>query len=432
MAVMNLQVTIQGVPAGILHQDEAGMMSFAYRKGYAGIPLSLSMPVSNRAYNQKVVRPYLFGLLPDSESQRMAIASEFDVKPNNPVALLFHIGRDCPGAVQFFPCDENGSVKDREVRREAYRPVLDHEIALRLKEIRTSDDDSWMGRDESWSLGGYQGKFALALRDGVWCACEGTAATTHIFKNGVRGYKLEALNEYVCMRTAQLCGIPTANVSYLTFEDEPALVIERYDRMRGIAGTIVRVHQEDCCQALGYMPNMKYTKDGGPSTASIIKLLGTTGEAAINIRQFTHMLFYNYAIGAPDAHAKNYSLLLGKAGGVLLAKMYDVASGLCYDELRKKGRLAMPIGGENRFGRMGRGAIERYAGKNDVEVAAIMERVGLDTSGCVETLASLVQRVPGAMEEVFDEAGKLPGVDELRSRLLGEVRELCETTLRQL
>ncbi len=70
-------------------------------------------------------------------------------------------------------------------------------------------------------------------------------------------------------------------------------------------------------------------------------------------------------IGAPDAHAKNYSLLLGVGGRALLAKMYDVASGLCYDELRRKGRLAMAIWGEHRFGRVGRGAIAKYAGRDD-------------------------------------------------------------------
>jgi serine/threonine-protein kinase HipA len=76
-------------------------MSFAYLDEYDGAPLSLSMPVANRTYGQAVVRPYLFGLLPDDERQRRAIAEEYDVRPNNPVALLSHIGLDCPGGVQF-------------------------------------------------------------------------------------------------------------------------------------------------------------------------------------------------------------------------------------------------------------------------------------------------------------------------------------------
>lgn len=429
MAVKDLLVTIQGVPCGIVHQNESGGISFAYFDDYEGVPLSLTMPVSNRTYGQRVLSPYLFGLLPDNQIQREAIAREFDVHPNNPVSLLSNIGRDCPGAVQFFPCDARGEVQEDLLQPETYRPLSEHEIALRLKDIKTSEADSWIGKNESWSLGGNQGKFALARIDGQWCSCEGRAATTHIFKNGVRGFMLEALNEFVCMRAARKCGIPVADVSYSMFEDEPALVVERYDRMRSESGRIIRIHQEDCCQALGCMPNQKYTMYGGPTTVDMLKLLDSTSEAAINLRTFTYVLFYNYAIGAPDAHAKNYSLLLGRDGAALLAKMYDVTSGLCYEELKRKGRLAMAIGGENRFGRVGAGAIARYAGKNDARIAAIMERAGLDAQECADIMAWLAQRVPKAMEQVIEESASLAGIEELRLRLLKEVCDNCERTL---
>ena len=59
----------------------------------------------------------------------------------------------------------------------------------------------------------------------------GSAPTTHIFKNGVEGFKLEALNEYICMRTASKVGIPTAKVEYRFFGGEPALIVARYDRL---------------------------------------------------------------------------------------------------------------------------------------------------------------------------------------------------------
>ena len=99
MARIDLCVLICEKIAGVLSQDERGIMSYRYSKEYSGPPLSASMPISNRTYGQNVVRPYLFGLLPDSEDQRRAIAYEFDCKPNNPVAMLSHIGLDCPGAV---------------------------------------------------------------------------------------------------------------------------------------------------------------------------------------------------------------------------------------------------------------------------------------------------------------------------------------------
>lgn len=67
------------------------------------------------------------------------------------------------------------------------------------------------------------------------------------------------------MRLAAECGISSARVEYLEFEDageiEPAIVIERYDRaFNGEA--VLRMHQEDFCQALGCLPENKYSMYG--------------------------------------------------------------------------------------------------------------------------------------------------------------------------
>lgn len=259
MAKMELAVLIYGELAGMLWQNEAGLFGFSYEPRYSGAPLSISMPVSNRSYGQDVVRPYLFGLLPDSERQRRALAKENGVSANNPVALLPCMGLDCPGAVQFCsPETLDGALN----RKGTYRILNDKDIAARLKSIRTDFDATWAGRDESWSLGGNQGKFALAWENGSWCECGGSSPTTHIFKNGVVGFKFEALNEFVCMRTAAKVGIPTAQVDYRLFGDEPALIVSRYDRILTPSG-VRRAHQEDLCQALGVMPEQKYTSDGG-------------------------------------------------------------------------------------------------------------------------------------------------------------------------
>ena len=428
MARIELFCIIEGVPAGLLWQDAAGLIFFRYADGYQGIPLSLSMPITNRTYGQKVVSPYLFGLLPDREEQRRAMAQEYGGRPNNAVALLAHIGMDCPGAVQFCHADE-GSLTNVLTRPGSYERLAEHEMALRLKELRLSADDSWLAEGEHWSLGGNQGKLALALRDGAWCSCQGAAATTHIFKNGVVGYRLQALNEYVCMRTATECCIDAAHVSYDHFEDEPALIVERYDRKEE-DGIVARYHYEDLCQSLSVMPSMKYTADGGPTTYDVLRLLASTGaDAARNLVAFTRQLFFNCLIGAPDAHAKNYSLRLGPQGSATLAPMYDVASALAYEGMARTGRLAMAIGGENRFGRVGSDAIGCYAtGGNDI-VKASMEAAGLDAAGCVDIMGHLAERVPQRMERVFEQNAHVPGMDELREHLLGPVTRNCAQTL---
>jgi serine/threonine-protein kinase HipA len=126
-------------------------------------------------------------------------------------------------------------------------PLADHHVACRLKALADNRGDSWYIGGEHWSLGGTHGKFALAWHGGWWCSCQGSAATTHIFKNGVAGYMLQALNEYVCMKLAARCRLRTAEVEYRLFEDEPALIVKRFDCVEE-GGKTNRLHHEDCAR----------------------------------------------------------------------------------------------------------------------------------------------------------------------------------------
>ena len=96
MASIYLQATINGQAAGTLWQDQHGIAHFTYESSYRGAPLSVALPLKNQSYHNTELLPYLFGLLPDSERQRSAIAREFGIRPNNAVAMLEHIGLDCP------------------------------------------------------------------------------------------------------------------------------------------------------------------------------------------------------------------------------------------------------------------------------------------------------------------------------------------------
>ena len=113
----------------------------------------------------------------------------------------------------------------------------------------------------------------------------------------------------------------------------------------------------------------------------------------------------------------------------MLAPMYDVASGLAYDSLRRRMRLAMSVGGENRVGRVGAGALERYVGAGDSKLAALLDRAGLTLASCRALMADLAQEVPVSMAEVFEESAGIPGADELREHLLEPVSANCRRTL---
>lgn len=425
-----LDVLIAGKLAGTLSQDGAGSLSFAYGRGYRGVPLSSSMPLSTRPYRDKAVLPYLWGLLPEDPAARRHVAADAGISPNNPFALLGVIGLDCPGAVQFVP---QGSDAYRDERLVA---VSGAEIARRLAKGRR-DGAGWIANDEHWSLGGQQSKFALRRMDGRWYSCEGSAATTHILKSGVRGLAHQALNEYVCMRLATSLGVPAASVEYLEFEGEggvePAIVIERYDRL--VEGdNVTRLHQEDLCQALGCLPDNKYTMYGGPNCAEALGLLTSTGPTAqANAAGFLQMLFLNYLLAATDAHAKNYSIMLAADGSHRLAPMYDVASIAPYVEEAKlkvkPPKLAMSIGGENRAGHVSANDLAKL-----VEQCGL-ERFGITAEGCRDLLALYAEEIPSKLAQEFDALEKTGSADaarELRGRMEEPIAQLCARSLKGL
>lgn len=420
MSSRQLVVLIAGQVAGTVTQGESGQLSFSYERNYDAVPLSTSMTVSNRAYPDSVVRPFLFGLLPDDPAVRRSLGERFGVSGNNPFDLLRHVGLDCPGAVQL--CPEEG-LEALAARRGSLEEISDEGIAKKLRHGKERASSSWTDPDEHWSLGGAQSKFALRLEEGKWHRCLGSAATTHIFKGGIVHLELQALNEFLCLKLARACGVPAARVEYLTFDGEPAVVVERFDRVRNARGEVVRIHQEDLCQALGVLPENKYAQYGGPSTPEVTALLlGLGSNERRNVLAFVEMLFFNYLVAAPDAHAKNYSLLFGGKGEMLLAPLYDVASMFPYVRPREKMRMAMSIGGENRIGHLSCAAVERFA------TGCGLVKVGLSASDCVEVACSLAEEIAGKIEGVFEQHAAINGVDELHERMAPKVVALCEAT----
>jgi serine/threonine-protein kinase HipA len=63
------------------------------------------------------------------------------------------------------------------------------------------------------------------------------------------------------------------------------------------------------------------------------------------VTAFADALLFNWLIAGTDAHAKNYSLLIGVQGHVRLAPLYDIASLLAYDHIDlRAAKLAMRVG----------------------------------------------------------------------------------------
>ena len=421
-----LHVILAGTPAGLLYREESGLLSFEYHPTYSGVPLSVSMPVSNRTYKDRVVRPYLSGLMPGNSAVRRRIANAWGVMPNDPFDLLSVVGLDCLGAVQF--CTED--TFERVVAGKGRLAKLsDSDIAKRLRGIQLESPEPQSGISERWLLGGEQRKIALAkTKSGEWASCKGASPTTYIIKPSSAGAPYQALNEHLCMRLAEECKIPVARTEYHTFEDQTTSIVERFDRIAMPNGRIARLHQEDFCQACGVAPENRYAQFGGPDARDIAHVLKrTSSDPNRDTARFCLMLFFDYLVGSIDIHAQRFSLLLGADGKTVLGPLYGVPSKYPYVEGRGRLRLAMSIGGQSVVGKLSKANVKRFA-----ETCGLPS-VGISVLDCMDILQDLATRMPEALNKVLTEAkasGINPeGVEWLAERLRPAIEDTCVKTL---
>jgi serine/threonine-protein kinase HipA len=226
-----------------------------------------------------------------------------------------------------------------------------------------------------------------------------------------------AENEHFCLMLARSLGLPTAQSQVMRFGEEIAIVIERYDRQH-IGNRIVRIHQEDVCQALGTMPTKKYQNEGGPGPSDILALLRTAStDRQADVEAFVAAFGFNWLIAGTDAHVKNYSLLLGGGPDVRLPPLYDLASLLPYDEFDlHKVRLAMKVGGEYQLRQIGLRQWQKFAREARLEVDKLI-------AGLTSMAGQLPDEVSAARTRVREEGLKNAVVERLAARLTERAKE---------
>ena len=343
-----LEILLEGVPAGQLLQDEHGRLSLVYDDDYrrraGATPLSLSMPLSRARYEHNSVDPFLRGFLPDSEAVLQRWGRRFGVSANSPFALLSHVGEDVAGAAQFVTEDRLAdALSPGEVQ-----PVDEAYITERLRvfgQDRAAWDDA--RAPGQFSLAGAQSKFALYRSPaGQWGLPSGRAATTHIFKPSLPYLADQDVNEHLCLTAAAKLGLRAARSEITQFGDHRAIVLRRYDRSVRPDGDVVRIHQEDFCQALGVPPDRKYERgEGGPGVvqmAALMRRIQPPAAARQSAEHFAKAMAFNWVIYAPDGHAKNYSVLL-RGQEAFPAPLYDISSVLPYPDRYDLRTMAMAM-----------------------------------------------------------------------------------------
>jgi len=323
-------------------------------------PLSLSLPlVQGQAHRGAVVHNYFDNLLPDSKHIRDRLAQRFKTRSTGAFDLLEAIGRDCVGAIQLL--DEGDvpanvqSIGGTVLSEADIEKLLIHTVSTRGMGIEPEGE-------LRISLAGAQEKTALLWHEGRWLAPHGATPTTHILKLplGLVGHRkadfsTSVENEWLCLNILQAYGIPVPRCAILNFGTQKVLAVERFDRRMHSSGKwLLRLPQEDFCQALGLASHLKYEADGGPGVQALASVLhnGVAGRADIGTLLTVQLLFW--MLGAPDGHAKNFSIAWLPMGRYQLTPIYDVMSiwpveGTGPNQFsRHDVRMAMAVTGQNR------------------------------------------------------------------------------------
>jgi serine/threonine-protein kinase HipA len=378
--------------AGRLWLDARRRFVFRYEGKWVmdpnATPLSLSLPLKTEPYTDDSARPFFANLLPEGEIRRL-IAQRFGLSEKNDFALLEQIGGECAGAVSLllpgaFP-DESRSYEElseeefhRIITELPRRPLLAGEKGIRL------------------SLAGAQNKLPVFMEGDKVFIAGGNSPSTHILKPPIPGFEGTVENEAFCMTLAGRVGLPVPAV-FIRKQLDTLLVVERYDRKKDPGGGILRLHQEDFCQALGILPDQKYESEGGPKLSQCFSLLkDNSTRPAADQRSLLSWVIFNALIGNADAHAKNLAILYAEKGP-RLAPFYDLLCTQVYPDLAEK--YAMKIGGENRPDWLQLRHWERLADELSLKKRFVLDMIQRMTGMIVieaEKLAEDFQREQGA------------------------------------
>ncbi len=399
--------------AGRLWRDEKSSLRFQYDPSWLSTPgagpISLRLPLQKEAFDPDHARPFFANLLPEADV-RARIARGLGISQSNDFKLLEELGGDCAGALSLLPEGASPEMTgdyqlisseelDRMIEGIPQRPMLTAQEGSRL------------------SLAGAQEKIPVYLKDGQIYLPRGSNSSSHILKPAIKRLQNTVENETFCMMLAAGSNLPVPKTS-IREGRQHAYLIERYDR-RLANGKLMRIHQEDFCQALGVDYGRKYEAEGGPGLKACFALLDKhSSEPILDKRNLLMAVVFNYLIGNCDAHAKNFSLLLD-AGSVRLAPFYDLISTKVYGALSPK--FAMRIGGQLRG--------EWVAKEHWLTLA---DEANVGAKAVLTICKELGETVPAAANKLTTEFLPKHGGEEIIRTLIKHIETMSKNMLERL
>ncbi len=395
-----------------------GRLNFCYAPDWLSrndvAALSTSLPLQAEPFDDRQARPFFAGLLPEGQMRRL-IAQQFQVSDQNDFALLDHIGGECAGAVTFV---EPGQALPMSNRSDDVRWLSNEEVVAMLDELPRRP--MLAGKDGlRLSLAGAQNKLPVVF-DGARIGLPlNGAPSSHILKPPIHVVEDSVINEGFCMALAEAMQLKPAKSKIHQVLDRSFLLVDRYDRLTVAEGQRQRLHQEDFCQALGVVPEMKYQNEGGPNLEQCFALVrSATRPSAPQVLRLLDYVVFNALVGNHDAHAKNFSLLYSDKAPVL-APLYDVLSTAVYPTLTQK--MAMKIGSKYEFSEVQARHWEQFA-----------ESAGFTKAQAKRRILELAKSLPATARKLQSDPAHSFGGNRVVETINALIEQRCALTIRRL
>lgn len=385
----DLNVYLRGSHIGTLTATRKGA-SFHYDEEiiqrFKGSPLlSTALLVQEDAFSNTQTANWFSGLLPE-DARLSELQRYFGVREGDYLSMLREVGWECAGAVSITSQGTNCF----ELEKLPTLRLSLQELAERLSSLPSHPFDE--PHTMRVSLGGFQEKLCITLAqplviEGGYASLDSAelpldgAATTHILKPQPDRFEGMIEGEAWAMTAASFAS-PTAKVALLALEDAPlTLIVERFDR-KIIDGSLCRIHQEDCAQALGLGPNQKYAAGrspmkNDPSYQGIAALVERySNDPKKELEALLRQVVVNLVLGNTDAHAKNYAFLHSDSATIEIAPLYDVVPAL--EITPSVLHMGMRIDGRIRIDRISKENILREAtswGLTKKSVASVLDNL---------------------------------------------------------
>ncbi len=286
-------------------------------------------------------------------------------------------------------------------------------------------------------VAGVQDKINVVVNDeGQIGFGEGTLCSTHILKFEKHKLTHLVLNEYITLQLAKQCGLAVTNAKLMRFGNNPALLVERFDRHYLSINEVQRRPVIDGCQALNLSPDYKYERNFGSSRdvahirdgVSFQKLFSFANQCENPIATKQQMLdwaLFNLLIFNYDAHGKNITFFVNKQG-ISLAPFYDLVNIKMYPDFEQE--MAMALGDEFDGNVVNAYQLADFADTCVLPRSVVAKRLKLIANRLILSLHKEMSLIEGSPEEIHYLQKYQSMVMERCNHLLGQADGISSIT----